>query len=120
VVDDNHDSAESMALLLELDGHKVVTAHDGKKAVEVALRERPELVLLDIGLPGLNGYQTCQAMRAGGLKDTLIVAMTGYGQEEDRRRSRQAGFDAHQVKPMDLEAIREMLAQRAGGGLTRG
>jgi CheY-like chemotaxis protein len=120
VVDDNHDSAESMALLLQLDGHEVHTAHDGRKALEVALRERPDLVLLDIGLPGWNGYQTCQAMRAEGLKDTLIVAMTGYGQEEDRRRSRQAGFDAHQVKPMDLQAIRELLAQPAGEGRARG
>jgi signal transduction histidine kinase len=115
VVDDNHDSARSMAVLLELDGHDVVLAHDGKDAVEVALRERPDLVLLDIGLPGLNGYQACQAMRAGGLKDTLIVAMTGYGQDEDRRRSQQAGFDAHHVKPMELDAIRALLAQRIGG-----
>jgi CheY-like chemotaxis protein len=108
-----------MALLLQLDGHEVLTAHDGTKAVDVALRERPDLVLLDIGLPGLNGYQTCQAMRAGGLKDTLIVAVTGYGQAEDRRRSRQAGFDDHQVKPMDLQAIRHLLAQRADGGRAR-
>jgi PAS domain S-box-containing protein len=113
VVDDNHDSAKSMALLLQLEGHEVLTAHDGKTALEISLRERPDLVLLDIGLPGLDGYQTCQAMRAGGLKDALIVAMTGYGQEEDRRRSQQAGFDAHQVKPVDLQAIRDLLARRS-------
>jgi signal transduction histidine kinase/two-component SAPR family response regulator len=112
VVDDNHDSAESMALLLQLEGHEVLTAYDGKSAVEVSLRERPDLVLLDIGLPGLDGFQTCRAMRAGGLKDTLIVAMTGYGQAEDRQNSQQAGFDAHQVKPMDLQAIRDLLVQR--------
>jgi signal transduction histidine kinase len=116
VVDDNRDSAESIALLLRLFGHEVLTAYDGRSALEVSLRERPDIVLLDIGLPGLNGYQTCQAMRAGGLKDALIVAVTGYGQDEDRRRSHQAGFDAHQVKPVDLQAIRDLLALRAGGG----
>jgi CheY-like chemotaxis protein len=113
VVDDSHDSAESMALLLRLDGHEVLTAHDGPTAVDVSLRERPDFVLLDIGLPGLNGYQACQAMRAGGLKAALIVAMTGYGQDEDRRRSHQAGFDAHLVKPVALQAVRALLAQRA-------
>jgi signal transduction histidine kinase len=116
VVDDNRDSADSIALLLRLFGHEVLTAYDGRSAVEVSLRERPDIVFLDIGLPGLNGYQTCQAMRAGGLKDALIVAVTGYGQDEDRRRSHQAGFDAHQVKPVDLQAIRDLLALRGSGG----
>ena len=114
VVDDNRDSAVSMALLLQLEGHEVLTAHDGNTALEISLRERPDFVLLDIGLPGLNGYQACQAMRAGGLKDALIVAMTGYGQEEDRRRSQEAGFNAHQVKPVDLQAIRDLLVQWTG------
>ncbi len=113
VVDDNRDSADSMALLLELDGHEVLTAHDGREAVEVALRERPRVVLLDIGLPYLDGYQACRAMREGGLTDALLVAMTGYGQDEDRRMSREAGFDAHLVKPVDMRAIQELLARRA-------
>jgi signal transduction histidine kinase len=116
VVDDNPDSVKSMALLLELEGHEVLTAHDGKSGLEISLRERPDLVLLDIGLPGLDGYQTCQAMRARGLKGTLIIAMTGYGQDEDRRRSQQAGFDAHHVKPVDLQAIRELLSRWTGTG----
>jgi CheY-like chemotaxis protein/anti-sigma regulatory factor (Ser/Thr protein kinase) len=115
VVDDLRDSANSMALLLQLEGHEVLTAHDGRQAVEIALRERPDVVLLDIGLPELNGYQACKAMREGGLAETLIVAMTGYGQDQDRRRSQQAGFDAHLVKPLDLLAIRELLARRARG-----
>jgi PAS domain S-box-containing protein len=114
VVDDNQDSARSMALLFELEDHEVLTAFDGKAAVEIALREKPNLILMDIGLPGLNGYQACQAMRAGGLKDALIVATTGYGQAEDRQQSRQAGFDAHLVKPVDVQAIRELVIKSAG------
>jgi two-component system CheB/CheR fusion protein len=113
VVDDNRDSADSMALMLRLEGHQVETAYDGKRAVEAALEGRPEVVLLDIGLPGLDGYQACEAMRSGGLADTLIVAMTGYGQEEDRRRSYEAGFDSHHVKPVDVRLIRELVARQA-------
>jgi signal transduction histidine kinase/ActR/RegA family two-component response regulator len=112
VVDDNRDSAETMALLLKMDGHEVWTAYDGEKAVEVAERERPTVILLDIGLPKLNGYQTCQAIRGAGLKDTLLIAMSGYGQEEDRRLSQEACFDAHLVKPVDLAALRQLLAER--------
>ena len=115
IVDDNLDSAESMAMLLELEGHEVRMAHDGQEAVEIALRERPMVVLLDIGLPRMDGYQACRAMREGGLTDALLVAMTGYGQEEDRRQSQEAGFDAHLVKPVDLAAIRDILARRATG-----
>jgi PAS domain S-box-containing protein len=113
VVDDNGDSAESMAVILRIDGHEVFTAYDGKKAVEVSLRERPDVVLLDLGLPGLNGYQACEAMRSGGLAETLIVAMTGYGQKEDRRRAHEAGFDEFQVKPVAMLAIRELLVKQA-------
>lgn len=112
VVDDNSDSAETMAMLLEIDGHELLVAHDGKKAVEIALAERPAVVLLDIGLPYLNGYQACRAMREGGLTDALVVAMTGYGQDDDRRMSEEAGFDAHLVKPVELPTVRELLAHR--------
>jgi signal transduction histidine kinase len=115
VVDDNRDSAESMASLLRSDGHEVWTALDGKKAVEVTLRERPAVVLLDIGLPGLNGYQTCRSMREAGLKETLVIAVTGYGQEEDRKLSQDACFDAHLVKPVDLWALRQILETRSAG-----
>lgn len=113
VVDDNLDSAESMAMLLRMEGHEVLTAHDGKKAVEMALRERPAVVLLDIGLPHLDGYQVCHAIREGGMKDALIVAMTGYGQDEDRRRSHESRFDAHLVKPVDLQALGALLAKKS-------
>ncbi len=109
VVDDNRDSAETMAMLLEMEGHQAMMAFDGKEAVEVALAERPAVVLLDIGLPQMNGYDACRAMRQGGLNDTLLVAMTGYGREEDRRLSHEVGFDAHLVKPVDLQAVRKLL-----------
>jgi two-component system, chemotaxis family, CheB/CheR fusion protein len=110
VVDDNRDAAESMAELLRFDGHEVIVAHDGNRAVELALTRCPAVVLLDIGLPGMNGYEACRAMREAGLGEALIVALTGYGQEEDRRQAEGAGFDAHLVKPADLGAIRELLA----------
>lgn len=109
VVDDNADSAESMAMLLEMLGHEVLIARDGEQAVAVALAERPDAVLLDIGLPKLDGHRACRAMREGGLHDTLIVAMTGYGQVEDRELSRAARFDAHLVKPVNFDALRAML-----------
>jgi len=111
VVDDNRDSAETMAMLLELDGHETVLAHDGKQAVEAAFASRPSMVLLDIGLPYMNGYEACRAMRDGGLSEALIVAMTGYGQDEDRRRSVEAGFDAHLVKPVDIADIRHLIEE---------
>ena len=116
VVDDNRDSAESIGKLLELWGHDVRLAHDGHSAVEMALADRPEVVLLDIGLPGLNGYAACQAMRQQGMTDELIVAMTGYGQEEDRRLSLESGFDRHLVKPIDLRTIERLLAERTRKG----
>jgi PAS domain S-box-containing protein len=112
VVDDNVDAAETLALLLELDGHEAQIAHDGKEAVAIALAEPPDVVLLDIGLPGMNGYEACKSMRRGGLTSTLIVATTGYGQDEDRRRSREAGFDSHQVKPVMLSTIQALMGQQ--------
>jgi CheY-like chemotaxis protein len=116
VVDDEPDAAESMAVLLRVGGHDVRTAHDGRAAVELALALRPEVVLLDIGLPYRNGYDACRAIRDGGLHDALVVALTGYGQEEDRDASRAAGFDAHLVKPADPAKLDELLAQRAARG----
>ena len=112
VVDDNRDSAESLAMLLRLFGNDVRTVQDGRLAVEMAAAYRPDVVLLDIGLPGLDGLEVCRRLRARtGEGQPLIVAMTGYGQEEDRRRSEEAGFDAHMVKPLDLEALQELLSR---------
>ena len=100
-------------MLLKILGHKVLLAHDGNAAVTMALQERPAVVLLDIGLPGLDGYQACQAMRRQGLTNELIVALTGYGLEKDRQLAEEAGFDAHMVKPVDLPALLRLLATRA-------
>jgi PAS domain S-box-containing protein len=110
LVDDNRDVADSMVMLLTILGHDVLVSHDGRQAVEMALRERPAVVLLDIGLPGMDGYQACRAMRNGGLTDTLIVAMTGYGQEDDRRKAEEAGFDKHMPKPVDTQVLEDLLA----------
>lgn len=112
LVDDNPDVAESMAMLLKLFGHEITLAHDGREAVSTALRERPEVVLLDIGLPYLNGYEACRTMRSVGLTDTLIVALTGYGQEEDRKKAEAAGFDYHLAKPVDINMLELLLASR--------
>jgi len=111
VVDDNEDGAESLALLLTLNGHETHVAHDGVEAIEVAERERPDVVLLDIGLPGLNGFEVSRLIRerAWG-KDLVLVAVTGWGQDEHRRASTEAGFDAHLVKPVDHDALMALLA----------
>ena len=111
IVDDNEDGAESLAMLLQIAGHETHMAHDGLAAIEAAERLRPELVLLDIGLPGMNGYEVCRRIReAPWGKDVVLVALTGWGQEEDRHRSREAGFDAHMVKPVDFDALLNLVA----------
>jgi PAS domain S-box-containing protein len=111
IVDDSEDGAESLAMLLEFSGHETHKAHDGLAAIEAAERLRPDAVLLDIGLPKLNGYEVCSRIRKQPWgRDLLMVALTGWGQEEDRHRSREAGFDAHIVKPVDPEALLALLA----------
>ena len=109
VVDDIPDAAESLALLLRVEGHEVRTAHDGPNALEVVGAFRPEVALLDIGLPRMDGYELARRLRGvPGLEATLLVALTGYGQEEDRRKSMEAGFDGHLVKPADPAALRAL------------
>ena len=111
VVDDNRDSALSLAMLLKLTGNDVQTAHDGEEAVQKAESYQPDLILLDIGLPKLNGYDACGLIRQQPWgKDITIVALTGWGQEEDRRKSKAAGFDSHLVKPVDHAALIQILA----------
>jgi len=111
VVDDNLDSASSLAMLLELMGQKVDTAHDGQEAVDKALACHAEIVLLDIGLPGLNGYEAARKIRElAGPETPKLVALTGWGQEDARRMSEEAGFSAHLVKPVDLTALSRLLA----------
>lgn len=98
-----------MAILLRLLGHEVTTVHDGYAALEAAASMEPQVVLLDIGLPGLDGYEVCRRLRRDRLKQSVIVAMTGYGQDDDRQRSQKAGFDAHLVKPVDPEELQPLL-----------
>ena len=112
IVDDNLDSANSVALLLKRAGHDVHVAYDGFKALELARRLRPEFVFLDLGLPGLDGYEVARLMRAEPtLQATRIIAITGYGTDEDRRRSQEAGIDQHIVKPADPVFLESLLGR---------
>jgi PAS domain S-box-containing protein len=111
IVDDSRDGAESLALLLQLAGHETHLAHDGAEAVALAERLRPDVVLLDIGLPVLNGYDACRRIRSAPWgRPMTLVALTGWGQDDDRERSREAGFDHHLVKPVDHAALLALLA----------
>jgi CheY-like chemotaxis protein len=111
IVEDNHDSAISLKMLLEALGHVVTVVHDGEGAIDAAAAGRPDVILMDIGLPGLSGYDAARRIRTD-CKDTpmLIIALTGWGQEQDRKRSVDAGIDHHLVKPLDLDKLRRILA----------
>ncbi|HEY8537518.1 MAG TPA: PAS domain S-box protein [Steroidobacteraceae bacterium] len=112
VADDNLDAACSLAMMLSIDGNEVRTASDGLEAVEVAKAFRPQVALLDIGMPRLNGYEVCKQLRKiADLADCLIIATTGWGQDDDMQRSREAGFDHHLVKPIEMRALEELLAR---------
>jgi CheY-like chemotaxis protein len=111
VVEDEVATAEMLGMLLELWGHTVQTVHDGPAALAAASTFRPEVVLCDIGLPAMNGYQLARQLRQQeGLNKAVLIAITGYGQEEDRRRAREAGFDHHVIKPVDPAALEKLLA----------
>ena len=111
VVDDEPDSAVTLAMLLQLRGHRADVAHDGPEALSKAETLRPDVVLLDLGLPGMDGYEVCRRLREQpGGTSLFIVALTGWGQEEDRRRTREAGFDLHLVKPVDPEELLRVLS----------
>jgi len=106
VADDSEDAVESLAMLLELEGHQVVVAHDGNAALDAAERTRPHIAILDIGMPGATGYEVASRIRkAPWGQGMLLIAATGWGQEEDRRRAIAAGFDRHLTKPMDATAL---------------
>jgi DNA-binding response OmpR family regulator len=105
VVDDNEDAANSLATLLEVMGYEVRTAYDGPEGIDAADAFEPEVALLDIGLPKLSGYDIARHMRERRGQDVLLVAITGWGQEEDRRRAREAGFDHHFTKPADFDVL---------------
>ncbi len=110
IVDDNIDNADTLTLLLRLSGHEVHTAYDGPAALKLAQAHNPEVVLLDIGLPQMNGLEVARRLREEvGLPEVLLIAMTGWGNNEDRRRCEAAGFNAHLVKPIELEALNAIL-----------
>jgi len=106
VVDDNVDAADSVAWLLRHQSHDVRTAHDGRSAIEMAAEFRPRVVVLDLGLPKVDGYEVSRRLRdSADTRDALIIAVSGYGQDEDRRRSTEAGFDYHFIKPVDFQTL---------------
>ena len=112
VVEDNADAAESLMLLLELMGLQVRVAGNGNVALAEARTRRPDVMLVDIGLPGMNGYQLARAIRSDpALAGIALVALTGYGQEDDRRQALLAGFDHHLVKPVEVDHIQRLMAE---------
>jgi len=115
VVDDNRDGADSLALLLRLMGNEVRTARDGVEAIEQAEQFRPEVVLMDVGLPSLNGLDATRRIREQPWgKGMTIIALTGWGQDRDREQSREAGCDGHLVKPVNLENLQTLLGELQG------
>ena len=110
-MDDNQDAAISLAMLLRLQGHEVRVAHSGMAALEMTKTYVPDVVFLDIGMPGMDGYEVARRMRQQpGLENVVLAALTGWGQQEDRRRTAEAGFDHHLVKPPEPKAVESVLA----------
>jgi two-component system, sensor histidine kinase len=110
IVEDNSDVRESLRLVLEMAGHKVLEADSGLSGVACAIANRPDIALIDIGLPGIDGYEVARRIRsASEAQGIVLIALTGYGQPEDRLRAEDAGFDAHLVKPVDFEQLDELL-----------
>jgi CheY-like chemotaxis protein len=116
VVDDNVDAAETLSLVLEMAGCSTRMLHEGSQVLQGAQDFGPDVILLDIGLPGMNGYEVAQRLRQESrFARTLLVAITGWGTEQDRRRSQESGFDHHLTKPVDYSALEPLLRQAAGG-----
>ena len=111
VADDNRDAADALATLLEIEGHRARAVYDGRTALEAGAAMRPEVVLLDLGMPDLDGYETARLLRASDWGERVtLVALTGFGQDSDRERTRETGFDHHLVKPVDIEELLSLLA----------
>lgn len=111
IVDDNEDSANSLAMILKLGGHETASVYSSADALEQAATFKPDVVLLDIGLPGMDGYEVARRMRElPGLRDIRLVAVTGYGRSDDRLRARDAGFDDHLTKPVEFAVLERTLA----------
>jgi CheY-like chemotaxis protein len=116
IVDDNLDAAETLAMMLELLGQQTRQAHEGVGAIKAAQEYQPELIFMDIGLPGLSGHEVASRLRRElGMTQTFIVALSGYGTDEDRRKSMYAGFDSHLVKPLDPSTLPDILAMAERG-----
>jgi CheY-like chemotaxis protein len=115
VVDDNVDAAESLAMFLEMAGHRTRIAHSGPDAIALAAEFSPEVVFLDIGLPGMSGYDVARQLRRQLTVHPLLVAVTGWGTADDKKRAASAGFDFHLTKPVDLQAIETLLARMRSG-----
>src|SRR5262245_14919382 len=110
VVDGNHDAADSLALVVTMLGHQTSTAYDGPTALQLARTSLPQIVLLDLALPKMDGYAVARGLREEiGLRNTLLVAVTGFGREEDRHRCQEAGFDHLMLKPLDLAELEKLL-----------
>ena len=111
IVDDNVDAAETLQMVVSTMGHDAQTVHDGPTALDAARKSRPDIVLLDISMPGMDGYAVARGLRREPeLRNIRVVALTGYGQQEDRRRTREAGFDEHLVKPVSPDDLRRLFA----------
>ena len=116
IADDNRDAADTMGMLLELGGHEVIIAHSGNQALQLGREHRPDVVILDIGMPDLNGYDVARTARNEDWgKSAYLIALTGWGQAEDKERARLAGFDRHLTKPVDPDLVEEILKQHMGG-----
>jgi len=110
IVEDNVDARDALSVLLELEGHVVATAGEGREAIELVRATDPDVALVDIGLPGIDGYELARQLRALDGRRPVLIALTGYGQPEDRRRAIEAGFDDLLVKPVDTTALTALLA----------
>ena len=119
VVDDNADAADSLGMLLEVRGDEVRIAYDGEEALDAEADFRPEVVLLDIGMPKISGYDVARRIRAARGNAILIVAITGWGQEDDRQRARDAGFNHHFTKPVDFDMLLELIDRESAPGAAR-
>jgi CheY-like chemotaxis protein len=112
IADDNRDGADTLARMLRIMGHETHTVYDGQQAVQTAESLRPEVILLDIGMPKMNGHDAARHIRQQPWgKDVLLIALTGWGREEDRRRTQEVGFDHHLVKPVDAKALLALLSE---------
>jgi CheY-like chemotaxis protein len=110
IADDNRDAADSMGMLLELGGHEVIVAHSGAEALAKGREHHPDVVILDIGMPDINGYEVARTARAEDWgKSALLMALTGWGHADDKERARSAGFDRHLTKPVDPDVVEEIL-----------